>query len=87
MDPNDGKQSEVTWRVTLGSAILVFFIGATFWAGATYNRIDGIEAALKAMSSQMATLGDLPVLKMKVQSLEIEVQRLQTQRDRDRSLR
>ena len=87
MQPTDGKQSEVTWRVTLGGAILIFFIATTFWAGATYNRIDGIETALKAMSTQMATLGDLPVLKMKVESLEVEVQRLQTQRDRDRSLR
>jgi hypothetical protein len=87
VQPSEGKQNEVTWRVTLGGAILIFFIGSTFWAGATYNRIDGIEAALKTMSNQMGSLGELPVLKMKVESLEIEVQRLQTQRDRDRSQR
>ena len=84
MNPQEGPRTEMTWRVTLGGALLVFFIGATFWAGATYNRIDGIEATLKTIGLQMSSLGELPVLKMKVESLEIEVQRLQTQRDRDR---
>ncbi len=84
MQPTSGGL-DVTWKMTVGGGVAVFLVGATFWAGATYNRIDGMESELHVISTQMSQLGDLPILKMKVDTLEIEVTRLQTQRDRDKA--
>lgn len=46
-------------KVALGSGGAVFLIAAIFWAGATYNRVQGIENQLGQIQSQLTKFGDL----------------------------
>ncbi len=83
--PDISKETqEMTWKVTVGGGVLIFLIGATFWAGAAYNRIDGIENQLREINTRMGTIGDIPIMKMEIEALKAQMKR---QEDRDDSRR
>jgi len=79
-----GKFTEMNWKITIGGGVLVFLVGATFWAGAAYNRLDSIESQLREMHTQMGQIGEVPILKIRVETLELEVKRLVDQHDSGR---
>lgn len=41
-EPRKGQ----TMRVVISGAVAVFLIASTFWAGATYNRVDSMDRSL-----------------------------------------
>ena len=49
-------------KIALGSGAAVFLIGAIFWAGATYNRVEGIEVQLNQIQAQISKLGDFQAI-------------------------
>ncbi len=50
---------EAPVRIAIGSGAAVFLMGAIFWAGATYNRVEGIETRLANIETQLSKLGDV----------------------------
>jgi hypothetical protein len=72
---------EQTWKLTLGGSVLVFLIGATFWAGSTYNRIDGIERQLTDISTRLARVDQLGVMEIKLETIQQQIKELQDRED------
>ena len=68
MDATDEQQQGGGVKVAIGAGTAVFLIGAIFWAGATYNRVQGIEVQLNAIQAQISKLGDFQA--MEERSLE-----------------
>jgi len=71
-------------KVALGSGVAVFLIGAIFWAGATYNRVQGIEIQLNQIQAQISKLGDFQAVEER--SLE-QGRRLDKLEDQMRQIR
>jgi len=70
-------------RVAIGSGVAVFLMGAVFWAGATYNRVQGIELQLNQIQAQISKLGDFQAIEertieqgRRIDSLEQQVRQL-----------
>lgn len=57
--------------ITIASGGAVFVIASIFWAGATYNRVQGIETQLGVIQAQISKLGDFQAL----QERSVEQQR------------
>lgn len=49
-------------KVAIGSGAAVFLISAIFWAGATYNRVQGIETQLGQIQFQLSKFGNFQSL-------------------------
>lgn len=62
-EPRKGQ----TVRVAIGSGVAIFPIASTFWAGATYNRVDSMAQSLTELRLTVARAIDgqseLPLLK------------------------
>ena len=65
MDTEDQRGGGV--RVAIGGGVAVFLIGSVFWAGATYNRVQGIEAQLNNIQAQISKWGDFQALEERTQ--------------------
>ncbi len=72
---------EQTWKITIGGTVLIFFIGATFWAGSTYNRIEGIEKQLTDISGRLSRVDQLDVMKNQLESIQQQMKELQDRQD------
>lgn len=55
------------YRWLFGSLGSAFIVGVIFWAGATYNRISGIEGRLVSIESAILKLSNLGALEVKVE--------------------
>ncbi len=66
-------------KVAIGSGVAVFLIAAVFWAGATYNRVQGIEAQLGAIQSQIAKFADFQATEERVVEHERRIGKLEDQ--------
>lgn len=71
----------MTLKIAVGSGVLVFLVGATFWAGATYNRIDGIEKSVQELSLRIAKVGDIAIMQVRIDMQEQRIQRLESEED------
>lgn len=78
MPPEDNEQSHGT-HVAIGSGVAIFLIGAIFWAGATYNRVQGIEAQLSAIQSQISKLGDMQAVVVRQEDDQRRLDKLEEQ--------
>lgn len=59
-----------------------FLVGVIFWAGATYNRMGNIEAALGDIRVSLSSLNDVPVLRIRVSQMEDRVGRMEEKREK-----
>lgn len=67
----------MTLQLVIGGTFICFFIAATFWAGATYNRIQAIENALLNVTRQLGELTHVAVLKMQMEGVSERLDRLE----------
>ena len=83
------KNIDIVYKFAAGAIISVtlFLIGATFWAGSTYNRIEGIEGELKDMNIRLGKVGDLSVMRYQINELQKQIAYLQEIQDSERRLR
>ncbi len=66
-------------KVAIGSGVAVFLIAAVFWAGATYNRVQGIEMQLSAIQAQIAKFGDFEATQERVNEQGRRIDKLEDQ--------
>ena len=66
-------------KLAISSGILIFAIGAIFWAGATYNQIGDIEKQLTVVDMKLGTLQTVPVLQRDVDEHERRLQKVEDQ--------
>ena len=66
-------------RAVISGAASIFVISAVFWAGATYNRIQGIEVHLGSIDSAVAKMGDLQTIQERVVDIQRRLDRLEAQ--------
>lgn len=66
-------------RVVIGSGVAVFLIAAVFWAGATYNRVQGIETQLGLIQSQISKFGDFQATQERVVEQGRRIEKLEDQ--------
>lgn len=66
-------------RVAIGSGVAVFLIAAVFWAGATYNRVQGIETQLGAIQAQISKFGDFQATEQRVNDQQRRLDKLEDQ--------
>lgn len=70
-------------KVILGSGAAIFLLGAIFWAGAAYNRLDGMEHQLTSISATLGTVsnrvGDIDSLKVQQVENERRIGKLEDQ--------
>lgn len=64
-------------RIAVGSGLIVFLVGAIFWAGATYNRMGNMEVALGEIKVALVALNKVPLLEMRITTLESEIKQLE----------
>jgi hypothetical protein len=55
------------YRWLFGSLGSAFIVGVIFWAGATYNRISGIEGRLVSIESALLKLSNLSAIEVRVE--------------------
>lgn len=67
-------------QLIIGTGMAIFILGAVFWAGATYNRIAGIEGQLGVITSTLdqvaVSVSDLAALKIRLSRVEDDVKDL-----------
>ncbi len=64
---NGGSQTSIKVLVALiGSGILALLIGAIFWMGSTYTRIQGIELHLSSIDTVVSKMGDIQVIEQRI---------------------
>jgi hypothetical protein len=68
-------------KAVISGSVSIFVISAVFWAGATYNRIQGIEAHLGSIDAAVAKIGDLQTIEERQLELQRRIDRLE-QRDK-----
>ena len=70
-------------RVAISTIGAAFCMGAIFWAGATYNRIDSMDKHMGNVDASIALvlnkLGDLQTVQMRVEENEKRIERLENQ--------
>lgn len=74
-NPMDSNISGI--KVAVGSGSAVFLISAVFWAGATYNRVSGIEDRLRSIETQLEKISDLPNLTERSLENEKRIEKLE----------
>jgi hypothetical protein len=72
-----------TTRISLGALSGAFILGVIFWAGAAYNRIDGIEKSLGSINAKLERLADINLIQERSLRNEKRIERLE-QRLEDR---
>jgi len=82
MDAEDQQGGGV--KVAIGSGVAVFLIAAVFWAGATYNRVQGIETQLGAIQAQISKFGDFQATQERVAEQGRRIDKLEEQFNRQR---
>lgn len=63
-------------KLALGGGFLVATI---FWAGATYDRMGNMEKSLTSIEAALITLNDVPTMRLRINSLEGEVNELKNE--------
>jgi hypothetical protein len=76
----EGEGSVLNWKITLGGSFMVM---AIFWAGAMYNRMGNMESAIADIKQSLAPLGEVAILKVKLQTLTEQVDEFRRQHERD----
>lgn len=66
------------YRWLFGSLGSAFIVGVIFWAGATYNRISGIETRLVNIETALVKLGNIAALEVRVEEHDRRLNRLDT---------
>jgi hypothetical protein len=64
-------QQGISRRPVITATLLIFLAGAIFWAGATYNRVDGIDQSMRTMQ---LTLKEVSEKLSDVQAIRIHSQ-------------
>jgi hypothetical protein len=64
-------------KAVVSGAVSIFILGAVFWAGATYNRVQGIETHLINIDVTMAKLGDLQTLEERTADMQRRLDKLE----------
>jgi len=75
----DEEQQGGSVKVAIGGGVAVFLIGAVFWAGATYNRVQGIESQLSQIQAQISKLGDFQAIEERVAEHQRRIDKLEDQ--------
>lgn len=70
-------------KLAVGGGLIVFLIGAIFWAGATYNRMGNIETAVGEIKVSLQALNQVPILEMRVKTLEEQLQQMKLDQRED----
>lgn len=52
-------EPKVIFKVTIGTAVSAFLMGAIFWAGAAYNRLASMEAHMSSIDQKIDGYGQL----------------------------
>lgn len=63
-------------KLAVGGGLIVFLIGAIFWAGATYNRMGNIESAVGEIKVSLHELNQVPLLEMRMKTVEEQLQQM-----------
>ena len=64
-------------KIAIGSGMAIFLISGVFWAGATYNRIQGIEAHLLNIDSAVSKIGDLQTIQERTNETQRRLEKLE----------
>lgn len=64
-------------KVMLGSGASLFLISAVFWAGATYNRVQGIEAHLLNIDAAVSKIGDIQAIAERTNETQRRLDRIE----------
>lgn len=59
-----------------------FIVGAIFWAGATYNRISGIEQQLVEIKSALPSMSRIAILEERINIQQRDIDTLRSQLNR-----
>lgn len=76
MNPFD-EASPNSLKIALGSGAAIFVISAVFWAGATYNRIQGIESHLLNIDSAVSKIGDIQTIQERTNETQRRLEKLE----------
>lgn len=66
-------------RFLIGSVGSAFMIGAIFWAGATYNRVDAIEGRLANIEMSIAKVGNIQLIDERTVETQKRLDKLEDQ--------
>jgi len=66
-------------RIAIGSGMAVFLMGAIFWAGATYNRIQGIESHLLSIDAAISKIGNIQTIDERTSETQRRLDKLEDQ--------
>lgn len=87
-DEDQGQLKEhykaMSLRVLIGSAALIFVISTVFWAGATYNRVEGIESQLSKIGEKLDKLSTIDVVNERTLRDEQRITRLEEEHEKDK---
>jgi hypothetical protein len=67
----------VGMRIALGSGMVIFLVGMVFWAGATYNRIQGIESHLLSIDAAVSKIGDIQAIQERTNETQRRLDKLE----------
>ena len=75
--PENNVGGVVGMRIAIGSGMAVFLMGAIFWMGATYNRIQAIETHLLSIDAAVSKIGDLQTVEEKTNETQRRLDKLE----------
>ena len=66
-------------KFLMGSIGSAFMIGAIFWAGATYNRVDAIEGRLASIEASISKIGNVQLIDERTVQTQTRLDNLEEQ--------
>ena len=64
-------------KAVLSGAVSIFLLGAVFWAGATYNRVQAIETHLISIDTAISKIGNIQAIDERTQNIERRLDRME----------
>ena len=81
MEPDNDPIQQIGsgMKFLMGSIGSAFMIGAIFWAGATYNRVDAIEGRLANIEMSIAKVGNIQLIDERTVETQKRLDKLEDQ--------